>query len=199
MTDNESTSPESTPEATEASPEETAPETEEASSATEEAGGSTGPAREPAKPKSKDQPILVWLGIACLLLAAFVGWRAAERKKWFRPVAERLSEPVIQEGQVMEEWATKLRQQGGPHCKAIAEMILDEQLPPLLEQRGITNLEELAVALLETGRGSLSHICEKELSGSYNRIAWILAVVGICLILLDVLKERGMLSGRKKS
>lgn len=184
MTDNDATPVEP---GEDTSPAPKSAEQPEASTAAEQ------PKPRPAKRGS--QPILVWLGIGCLLVAVFVGWKVSDRKKWFQPVANRLNDPLIREGQVLQEWSAKLRETGGPMCNAIADMLTEQKLSPLLKERGVTNFEELSIAVAETG--PLYPICERELTRNWSMAAWILALGGIGLIVLDVLRERGMLGGKK--
>ena len=79
--------------------------------------------------------------------------------------------------------------------EAIVVMLTEEKLPELLEARGITGFEDLTLAM--SVGSPLFAECEQELIGRLNMIAWILALGGIGLILLDVLRERGMLGGAK--
>jgi len=154
----------------------------------------------PTKPrrpkKTKSQPVLVWLGIVCLLVAAFVGWRTADRKKRFQLVANRLDDPVIREPQVLKDWAKELRQNGGVTCQAIAEMLTAGEVPPLLQGYKVADLDSLSAAVRQGG--PLYPICEKELIGTLNTAAWALALIGIGLILLDILREKGVLGGKKR-
>jgi hypothetical protein len=148
----------------------------------------------PTHKKGKSQPLIVWAGIVCLLVAAFAGWQAVQWKKWFPAGAKNLT--IIRGQQAMTEWAAKLRENGGPMCNDIAQMVTEEKLPESLRERGITNLEDLSFALAEGGQ--LYPICARELTGQWNRVAWGLALFGIALILIDVLRERGVLGGTKK-
>jgi len=143
--------------------------------------------------KKKRQPILVYLGIVCLLVAIYVGWRVADRKKWFTGPASNLL--ALREGPDLVKWATWLRDNGGPNCKAIADMLTSETLPPLLQEHKISNLDDLALALSQ--EGGLSAACEEELVGTWSTAAWVLALCGIGLIILDMLREKGMLPGGK--
>ncbi len=143
----------------------------------------------------KNQPILVWLGIICLLAAAFVGWQSANRKKWFRGGASNVTLIVGQ--QAMDEWTAKLNEHGGTYCNAVATMLTGNKLPEELKAIGVKDLDSLAIALGEGG--SLRELCEQELTGSLDMLAWGLSLGGIALILIDVLKERGMLGGGKRA
>jgi len=143
--------------------------------------------------KKKRQPILVYLGIVCLLLAIYVGWRVAEDKKMFTAPAANLL--ALREGPDLVRWADWLRDHGGPNCKAIADMLTSETLPPLLQEYRISNLDDLALTLGQ--EGGLSAACEKELVGTWSTAAWVLALGGIGLIILDMLREKGMLPGGK--
>ncbi len=198
MTDNTSSSPEpETP-----SPEPSAALTEGASptpGSSDEPDAQAGAevvSPEPAGPKKKKaQPVLVWLGIVCLLAGALASWRTSKRTEWFAPIAKRLDDPMIREGTALSEWTAKLREDGGPMCHAIAEMLTGETLPPVLKDRGIANLEDLCEAVDENGE--LHAICMEELIGSSNIIAWCLALAGIALILLDIIRERARASRRR--
>jgi hypothetical protein len=147
----------------------------------------------PKKPKA----VLVWMGIACLLLGALAAWQAKDSKKWFDPIGKSLT-IYRDQSDLMKEWTDRLQAEGGPMCKAIATMLTSENLPDLLKARGINNFDDLAIALTDASPGSLVAVCEKELSGQLNIISWVLALAGIGLILLDVLREQGMLGTKSK-
>ncbi|MBN1343702.1 MAG: hypothetical protein JXQ73_13525 [Phycisphaerae bacterium] len=188
MTDSESPAPDSTSQPLDAEAEPKSVPAEEPAS----------PAKSAADKKKKEkapQPVLVWLGIACLLIGAFVGWRAADRKSKYRTIANRLNDPVILGSQALKDWSAILRSSGGPTCEAVVVMLTEERLPDALQARGIASIEDLSIAMAEGGQ--LSSICEQELIGQLNMIAWVFALGGIGLILLDVLRERGMLGGGK--
>jgi hypothetical protein len=187
MPDNDTTPTDSPSEPVEAtsSPEKQA---EPASAATEQV---TAPVRK--KKKKKSQAYLVWIGIVFLVGGAFAGWRAADRKAWFEAGANNLS--IMRNEPALKQWTDKLRQYGGPTCLAIVEMLTGEQLPPLLKEKGVNNFDDLALLLAEGGK--LYEECRGELTDTYNLVAWILALAGLGMILLDILREKGILPGRK--
>ncbi len=177
MTENDATSPEM-----DATPPGQASET------TGELAVQTTAPSAPARKKTRSQPILVWVGIACLLGGALIGWQVSERERLFRALANQLDDPVIQESPALTEWADRIREKGGPTCHAVADMLTSDTLPPLLKGEGVNNREDLYQAVTEGGK--LHDRCVKELTSTWSIIAWVLAISGIVLILSDILRER---------
>jgi len=160
-------------------------------------GGVSGSSEAPPRAARRDQAFLVWAGIACLIVAAVMGYQVAKRKDAFKTIVRHLSDPRNRDGNLMNDWAGRLRSNGGPTCKAIADMITSEQVPDLLKQKGISNLDDLLIAAGEGGE--LGPVCQSELTRQLNLLAWALALGGIALIGLDILRERGKVGGRKSS
>lgn len=191
MTEKDTTSSDAAAEQTEVTPpiDEQAGASEGAPSAAPE-----GPKPAPRR-KAKSQPYLVWIGIVCLLAGAFAGWRVAERKRWYVPGAKNLT--VMRNEPAMKEWTDKLREHGGPMCQAVADMLVGEQLPESIKERGINNFEDLTVAMTEGEE--LFKVCQQELIRSWDYAAWALAIAGFGMILLDILREKRMLPGQKRT
>jgi hypothetical protein len=145
----------------------------------------------------KSQAVLVYAGIACLVVGAIAGYQSSKRKKEFSAVVRVMSDSRNRQGGVLTEWANQLRSRGGPCCKAIADLITTEQVPDLLKEKGVSSFDEMLEAVGEGG--VLAQTCEKELTSQLDMLAWALALGGIALIGLDVLRERGKLGGKKPS
>jgi len=154
----------------------------------------------PVPAKGRSQAILVYAGIVCLIVGAVAGWQVSKRKQTLISVVRFFqSDPQNREKypQALNEWVGALRGKGGPYCKAIADLITSEQVPDLLREKNIRNFDDMLNAVGEGGE--LASVCEGEMTNQLNYAAWALALGGIGLIGLDILRDRQAKAARKRT